>query len=99
MTAAARLRALVAEATPGPWTLQHGWDNYTGPEPGEIGGDWVDPHGAYSGNPADNALIALAPQLALLVADMGERIEHHASMAYHEGWERSPDEDDLMEKA
>ena len=63
------LRSLAAEATPGPWFV----DDYGSAE--EPFG-WVSPHGAYSSQcPADNRLIALAPDLAVLCADAIDTLE------------------------
>lgn len=65
MTASDRLRALVAEATPGPWTYFEGSDVWS------VGTNQAV---LLDEDPADSRLIALAPQLAELVADMGEAL-------------------------
>ena len=63
MSAPDRLRALVAEATPGPWSASRERDHTPLWE--------IAPK---IPRPADVTLIALAPQLAELCADMGETV-------------------------
>jgi hypothetical protein len=91
MTAPDRLREMVAEATPGPWEwLTDGSENEaTPPAPGYVG-DLVHDrtlvlwaHGVHTegyvciDNSSDARLIALAPEMAALLADMGEGVQAH----------------------
>jgi hypothetical protein len=66
------LRALLAAATPGPWRVEDDWSDYGGVDRGPEGSSWIDPHGAYSSERADNELMALAPDLARLVLEAEE---------------------------
>ena len=82
MTSADRLRVLVAEATPGPWESRRwGYEGDEWPERRVSVGRAVQSGEAITCSPrygnldqdlANARLIALAPQLAELVADMGE---------------------------
>jgi hypothetical protein len=80
---AERLRAMVAEATPGPWF----YDSYAGVHSQPYAQDddcdystvasvWAGPvtqtRGGTATNPTDARLIALAPELAALLADMAD---------------------------
>lgn len=64
MTSSQRLREMVAAATPGPWII-----NYDPMEETFFHSGLKD-----SSDDPDATLIALAPSLALLVADMGEAL-------------------------
>ena len=71
------LRSLAQEATPGPWQAKP----LTPRSVGELVVRREDDEGPWQGydgewtNPADARLIALAPQLALLCAEMGEALD------------------------
>lgn len=71
-------------ATPGPWKVDHD-------DMGAMGSHgWVSPHGAYSDmRVGDNELMALAPVLAVLVADMAEALEGVTSQGiiYDADWD------------
>jgi hypothetical protein len=69
------LSDLLSKATPGPWRTNEDWNEYGGLEPGE--GNWVWPHGAYSNNPVDNELMALAPVLAQAAVACDRYINWH----------------------
>ena len=76
MTPSDRLRAMVEAATPGPWLArerQHHWNDY----------DYVVEAGGRSVTSApDAALIALVPEIALLLADMGETLHNGYEVLY-----------------